>query len=51
MQIGYDIENSGAAFTKDSMSMTDTEEEARSDNLIKWCRLCEFACPVGTDNK
>lgn len=47
MQMTQDIMDSGAAFTNDSMSITDTDVGATSDNLIKWCRRCELACPVG----
>jgi len=51
IQMMQDTVDSGAEITDESMSFVDTEEESKPDKLIKWCRLCEFSCPVGNQSQ
>ena len=53
IQMDKDVEDSDMAVAKEFLSGLDksvlvTGGMSRTEKRIKWCRLCELACPVGT---
>jgi epoxyqueuosine reductase len=48
IQMGSDMADSGAEITEETINLAETETELHSNALIKWCRRCEFACPIGS---
>jgi epoxyqueuosine reductase len=47
-QIDYDEYASGVAINEAHMAGVDREEKSIQPDRIKYCRSCEFACPVGS---
>lgn len=53
IQMGLDIQNSGVIIEEGFMSelyprSNNTERLSQTTERIKWCRICELVCPVGS---
>jgi len=47
IQMDTDVEDSGVVFDTAQPSQVDVEELSGTRDVIKYCRQCELACPVG----
>jgi len=47
IQINHDVEAAGISLDDTPLSSVEGEDTPRQEGPIKYCRDCEFACPVG----
>lgn len=47
VQMRKDMEESDIDFNRGVQFISDTEDMSTTEKLVKYCRKCEFACPVG----
>jgi len=48
IQMDYNCEEAGVDINETQKSAIDTEVIEKTKHFIKYCRMCEFACPIGS---